>query len=241
MVKIVSLNEGDYDCHTVLGSVRGMYGLYFARLWGSVAVITVEIKSLGQFLTVMDLRCQAIFIRMSCNVGKCKLHGSATCICNRRSQFDVVMEIWAKVINCTVTKFVNFVHISLEINFSCYLSTGIDFPMTWSRFLIITEFLLEVCASRYRKNCTFIFLKYREVFNRWSYTSPILGLLSSGFQRIFRAYIVAGHIDAMGCIWPCKGVYFMGCSSYKISICFHDLAHVACSMGRRQSEYMMGW
>jgi len=129
----MDLSEGNYDCHIVLVSVRGMYGLCFARLTGPVSIIMAEIKifdSLGQFSTVMDLRCQTIFIRMSCNVGKCKLHGTTTCSCNRRSQFNVVMEIWAKVIIYKVTKFVVFVHISLEINFSRYLSTGIDFPMT---------------------------------------------------------------------------------------------------------------
>jgi len=154
------------------------------------------------------------------------------------------MEIWAKVIMYTVTKFVVFAHILLEIDFSCYLWTGIDFPLTWRRFLIIPEFLLEVCASRYRKNrflgfCTFIFLKYREVCNHQSYTSPTLGLLSSGFQMIFRAHIVPGHNDAMGCICLC---IFYGLVITWNCYLFSWFGSYGLQYGRcRQSAYIMWW
>ena len=42
-------------------------------------------QSLGQFSIIQDLRAQPILVRMSCNVGKCKLHGSTTYACKRRS------------------------------------------------------------------------------------------------------------------------------------------------------------
>jgi len=173
----------------------------------------------------MNLRAQAIFIRMSCNVVRCKLHSSTTCSCNRRSQFIVVMEIWAKVIIYTVTKFVIFVHILLEINFSCYLSTGIDFTMTWSRFLIIPEFLLGVYTSRYRENrflgfCTFRFLKYKEVCNLRSYTSPTLGLLSSGFQMNFEHLLSLGITMLYGINGRAKGYILWVDYHIKLSFVF---------------------
>ena len=110
-------------------------------------------QSLGVFSTLMDLGSQPILVRMSCNVGKCKLHGSKACSCNRRCQFIVVVEKWAKVIICTVMKFVIFVHILLEIKFSRFLSTGIDFPMSWSRFLIIPRiFVGGLCIEISKKS-----------------------------------------------------------------------------------------